>query len=422
MKHRINKSFKLFYGWYIVGACFLLSLFVGGTVVLGFTAFFEPIANEFSWSYTEVSFAVSFREVTVGLFAPLIGFFVDRWGPRRLLFSGTILLGLSFILLSNISSLSTFYGVFVLIALGLSGLSPTVFVVAVSNWFKKKAGLTIGIMTCGIAFGSLLIPIIVELIDAYDWRYTIFMLGVAAWVIGIPLSMLVRHRPEQYGLLPDGDINSTNNSQDGPIPENSFEANISVKAALKSRTFWHIGLAMTLAFLSINSVIVHVMPYLSSIGFSRSSSSMVATAIPLVSVIGRISSGWLADRYNKKRIAIGFIGIAGLGLVFFSYISKDMIWLLILFIGLFGIGWGSHFTIRASLLREYFGKTNFGTIFGFMMTLTSLGALTGPIFAGWVFDHWGSYYAVWLILAGLNLIAIIILTTTPQLQNTATSR
>jgi sugar phosphate permease len=421
MKYSINKLPKLFYGWYIVGACFLLSLYVGGTVVLGFTAFFEPIANEFSWSYTEVSLAASFREATVGLLAPIMGFFVDRWGPRRFLFSGTVLLGISFILLSRITSLATFYGVFAIIAIGISGLSPTIFVAAVGNWFRKKAGLAIGIMTCGIAFGSLLVPIIVKLIDMYDWRSTILILGVAAWVIGIPLSMFIRHKPEQYGLLPDGDIKSTHNSEDVPTPENTFETSVGVKVALKSRTFWHIGLAMALAFLSINTVIVHVMPYLSSIGFTRSSSSMVATAIPLVSVAGRISSGWLADRFNKRRTAIGFIIIAGLGLLFFSYVSKDSMWLIMIFIILFGIGWGSHFTMRASLLREYFGRTNFGTIFGFMMTLTSLGALTGPIFAGWVYDNWGSYYAVWLVLAGLNLIAVILMVTTPQLKNTAAS-
>lgn len=406
-----NKSPRIFYGWYIVGACFLLTLYSGGAVILGFTAFFEPIANEFGWSYTQVSLAASLREATVGLIAPLIGFLVDRWGPRRLLLSGTILLGLSFILLSRTSSLAMFYGFFAIVALGISGLSPTVFIATVSNWFRRKAGLATGIMTCGMALGSLLVPVIVKLIDVYDWRSAIFILGVGAWAIGIPLSLLIRHKPEQYGYLPDDDKNASvipdENSED-------TEMNIPVKEALKSRAFWQIGLAMTLVFLSISTVIVHVMPYLSSVGISRSTSGMVATAIPLVSIVGRLSSGWLADRFNKKHTAVGFIVIVSVGLLFFSHASTEKMWPLIPFVILFGIGWGSHITIRAALLREYFGRSKLGTIFGFMMALSSLGAVVGPIFAGWVFDSRGSYYFAWLLFAGLVFLAAIVMETIPR--------
>ena len=409
-----TKSSRVFYGWYIVGACFLLTLYSGGAVILGFTAFFEPIANEFSWSYTQVSLAASLREATVGLIAPLIGFLVDRWGPRRLLLSGTILLGLSFILLSRTSSLAMFYGFFAIVALGISGLSPTVFITTVSNWFRRKAGLATGIMTCGIAFGSLLVPVIVKLIDVYDWRRAIFILGVGAWGIGIPLSLLVRHKPEQYGYMPDDDKNASAIPGENSSPEEDTEVNIPVKEALKSRAFWQIGLAMTLVFLSISTVIVHVMPYLSSVGIARSTSSMVATAIPLSSIIGRLSSGWLADRFDKKQTAVWFIVIVGLGFLFFSYASNERMWPLIPFIILFGIGWGSHITVRAALLREYFGRSNLGTIFGFMMALSSLGAVTGPIFAGWVFDNWGSYHVAWLLFAGLVFVAAIIMVTTPR--------
>lgn len=409
-----NKSPRVFYGWYIVGACLLLTLYSGGAVILGFTAFFEPIANDFGWSYTQVSLAASLREATVGLIAPLIGFLVDRWGPRRLLLSGTILLGLSFILLSRTSSLAMFYGFFAIVALGISGLSPTVFIATVSNWFRRKAGLATGIMTCGMALGSLLVPVIVKLIDVYDWRSAIFILGVGAWGIGIPLSLLVRHKPEQYGYLPDNDKNASVIPGENSALEKDTEVNTPVKAALKSRAFWQIGLAMTLVFLSISTVIVHVMPYLSSVGISRSTSGMVATAIPLISIVGRLSSGWLADRFNKKHTAVGFIVIVSVGLLFFSHASAERMWPLIPFVILFGIGWGSHITIRAAVLREYFGRSKLGTIFGFMMALSSVGAVIGPIFAGWVFDSQDSYYFAWLLFAGLVFLAAIVMETIPR--------
>jgi MFS transporter, OFA family, oxalate/formate antiporter len=410
-----SKPSRIFYGWYIVGACFLLNLYSGGAVILGFTAFFEPIVHEFDWSYTQVSLAASLREATVGVLAPLIGILVDRWGPRRLLFGGTVLLGLSLVLLSHIASLATFYGFFAIVALGMSGLSPTVFITATSNWFRKRAGLATGIMTCGLALGSLMVPIIVKLIDVYDWRSAIFILGVGTWGIGVPLSLLVRHKPEQYGYLPDGDRNTPVIPNGNSSSVQNAEVNINLKGALKSRAFWHIGLAMTLMFLAISTVIVHVMPYLSSVGIARSTSSMVATAIPLTSIVGRLSSGWLADRFNKKQIAVGFIIIVGSGLLFFSYVSDERMWLLIPFVILFGTGWGSDITIMAALLREYFGRSNLGTIFGSIMGLALLGAVIGPILAGWVFDNLGSYHAAWLLSAGLVFVAAVIMAATPHI-------
>ncbi len=415
MKDLTEKSSRVFYGWWIVGACFLLSLYSGGTFILGFTAFFEPIANEFGWSYTQVSLAASLRGANMGLLAPLMGFLVDRWGPRRLILGGIILLGFALMLLSHVTSLSMFYGTFIIVAFGISGLSPTVLIATVSNWFRRNAGIATGIMACGFALGSLLVPVVVRLIDVYDWRTAIFILAVFTFVIGVPLSFLVRHKPEQYGYLPDGDQNNTAIPSEEPVPGQAIgvEVNIEVKEALKSRAFWHIGLAMALLFLPLSAVVVHVMPYLSSVGIARSTSSMVATAIPLVSIVGRLSSGWLGDRFNKTRIAAGFIILVGLGLLFFSYVLDERMWPLIPFIILFGVGWGSNLPMRAALVREYFGRKNLGTLFGFMMGLIAVGGVMGPIIAGWVFDNRGSYHIVWLLFACIVLVSSIIMATTP---------
>ncbi len=408
------KLSKVFYGWWVVSACFLIWLYLGGVVVLGFTAFFEPIANEFGWSYAQISLAASLRGVEVGLLSPILGLIIDRWGPRRLMFGGTILLGLGLMFLSRTTSLGMFYGAFALVAMGASGLSPTVTMTAVTNWFRRKVGLANGIMSCGFALGGLLVPVVVRLIDIFGWRTAIFILGVGMWVVGLPLSLLVRHKPEQYGYLPDGEQSNSIIPYEGLGPAQTYEVDIGVKQALKSRAFWHIGLVMTFVFLAISAVTVHVMPYLSSVGIARSTSSVVATATPLISIVGRLASGWLSDRFNKTRVATGFFAIMGLGLLFFSYASNEGVWLLIPFIILFGIGWGGNAPIRAALLREYFGRTKFGTILGFMMGMIALGGIIGTLFAGWVFDNWGSYHAAWLIFACLVFVALGIMATTPS--------
>jgi len=405
---------KVFYGWWVVTACFLISFLISGVVVFGFTAFFEPIAREFSWSYAQISLAISLRGIEAGIVAPLVGLVVDRWGPRRMIFGGAIIIGIGLMLLSRVNSLVMFYMVLVLIAFGISTVGGTVVMTAVANWFRRRVGLAMGIISCGFALGSLLVPGIVKLIDIFDWRIAFFILAIVVWIISLPLSLLVRHKPEQYGYLPDGEQSSTVISYDNLVTIQSYETDISAREALKSRVFWQIGLAMSLQYIVINSVIVHVMPYLSSVGIARSASSLVAMAFPLVSIIGRLGSGWLGDRFNKILVASGLAATMSIGVLCFSYTNNERILMLIPFVILFGIGWGGNATIRAVLLREYFGRANFGTLSGFMMGMTAICGMVGPFFVGLIFDNWGSYQGAWLIATGLVIMALFIMATTPR--------
>jgi len=139
---------NIFYGWWIILACFLISSYVGGAVVYGFSAFFEPIVEEFGWSHTQVSIAFSLRGLEMGILAPLTGFLVDRFGSRKLTLSGTLIVGFALILLSLTKSLFMFYGAFVLLVLGTSGCTTTVLITAAAHWFRRNAGKAIGIVAC----------------------------------------------------------------------------------------------------------------------------------------------------------------------------------------------------------------------------------------------------------------------------------
>ncbi|MFC1893060.1 MFS transporter [Chloroflexota bacterium] len=290
----------MFYGWWVVGACFLVSLYTGGIVFFGFTAIFEPLASEFGWSYTQISFAASLRGVELGLLAPIVGLLVDRWGPRRLLFAGAIFIGLGFVLLSRINSLGMFYASFFIIAIGISISAATVMMTAVVNWFRKKVAIATGIVASGFALGGLLVPLVAILIDTSGWRMVMFILGLGMWVIGIPLSLLVRHKPEHYGYLPDGEPSTTTSVNESPGSPQNAEVDVQAKQAIKSRAFWHLSLALMFQGMAIQAVITHVMPYLSSIGIARSTSSIIASATPLASIGGRLGFGWLGDRLDKR--------------------------------------------------------------------------------------------------------------------------
>ncbi|MFC1969115.1 MFS transporter, partial [Chloroflexota bacterium] len=175
-----NKRPRVFYGWWIVVACFFYSFYIGGGVFYGFTAIFEPIASEFDWSYAQISIAASLRGVEIGLLAPFVGLLVDRWGPRRLMFLGSILAGSGLILLSLVNSLLMFYVAFFVISLGMSTSSSTVLMTGIANWFHKRVSLTAGLTISGFGAGGLLVPVIVGLIDAFDWRTAMVIWGLGA--------------------------------------------------------------------------------------------------------------------------------------------------------------------------------------------------------------------------------------------------
>jgi len=408
---RLNLNWRprrVFYGWWIVAACFFISLYTGGVIFYGFTAFFEPLVDRFHWSYAQVSFAASLRGMEAGLLAPLVGILVDRWGSRRLLFVGSIISTLGLILLSRTTSLGMFYGSFLLLAVGMSICSSTVLVTAVANWFHKNIGIATGIVISGYGFSGLLVPIIVKLIDTYDWQKALIILAMGMLVICLPLSLVVRHKPEQYGYQPDGEGSATPMAN-GPMARNkNAEVNIGTRQALKSRTFWHIALSLLCQAMIVSAVVTHIMPYLSTIEISRAKSGLIASLLSLVSISGRLGLGWLGDRVNKTWLMTTAFAMMAAGLLCFGFASPGRTWLLIPFLILFGIGYGGNNTLRASVIREFFGRTNFGAIHGFVLGIIGLGSIAGPPLAGWVFDNWARYQPIWLVFAGLAALAMFI--------------
>lgn len=395
---------KIFYGWWIVLACSLINLYVGGIVFFGFTAFFQPIREEFGWSYTQISLAASLRGLENSIFSPLAGFLVDRLGPRRLMLWGAITVGLGLILLSLTQSLAMFYASFMLIGFGAGGCTAVVTMTAVANWFRRKIGLALGVLGSGIGAGGLVVLLIVVLIDLYQWRSTLIILGLGMWALGIPLSLVVRNRPEHYGYRPDGEVSSPS-VQSHEIQEKGVE--IGLREALKMRSFLYLNMAEVIRVMTLMAVFTHVMPYLTSVGIPRATAGLVAGSIPLIGIIGRFGLGWLGDVFDKRYVMAVAIGLISLGLLAFSYMHVR--WAIVPFLLLFPIGHGGSMVVRGSILREYFGRDSFGKMIGVIMGSAAVGGIIGPILAGWVFDTVGSYQPIWLVLCGLTGLTTVLI-------------
>jgi MFS family permease len=395
---------KIFYGWWVVFACFLIGLYVSSVVFYGFTAFFEPLIQEFGWSYTQVSFAASLRGMEMGLLAFPIGFLADRFGPRKIIFTGVLAVGCGLLLLSYTRSLAMFYAAFLLLAFGAGGCTSVVTMSAVAIWFDKNVGKAMGIMASGFGASGLLVPVIVWAIAKYQWRTTLILLALGMWVLGIPLAMVVRSKPQGRGPLAE---------DSKPSPAQAAEESSQPQAAmrfrdvLKNRSFLYLNFVEGIRMMVVSSIITHIMPYLTSVGIERTTAGWVAAAMPICSILGRLTFGWLADIFQKRYVfAAGFM-VMGVGILIFCNVHLHYA-LLFPFLFLFSPSFGGTMVLRGAILRQYFGRESFGKMIGFVMGSASVGGVIGPTLAGWVFDSLGSYRFIWVAYAGLIFLAIFL--------------
>ena len=401
----------VFYGWWIVIAGSISQGYTSGTFWQGFGAFFDPIVEQFGWGRATTSAAVSIQRTESGMVSPFVGWFIDRFGPRSVMLWGIIVTGIGFVMLSRINSLWQFYLAFTIITLGLSFGTFLVITTTVANWFVSKRTRAMSVMSAGSAIGGLLVPGLVWLIAATDWRTALLVVGIGFWVMGIPVSLAMRSRPEDYGLLPDGAMGESLDGQSrGETGTDTGRAEVAYTAreAMRTRVFWQLVLAMGAGQLIISAT-VHQIPALTSFGVSRGAAGMVILGVSLMSLAGRIAAGWLGDRLDKRHfIAVAFL-LQFVGTVIFCYTNS--MWHLIGFIVFWGIGFGASIPARFAMLADYFGRRSFGTIMGIMMTFSTLFGVIGPVFVGWMFDARGNYREPFLIMAASILVSIPLILT-----------
>ncbi|MBN1381637.1 MAG: MFS transporter [Deltaproteobacteria bacterium] len=395
---------KIFYGWWIVLAAFLINIYVAGSIFFGFTAFFEPIVKEFGWSYTQVSLAISLRGLEMGFLAPLVGFLVGRIGSRKLIFWGMITIGLGLLLLSLTKSLPMFYASFLLVAFGSGGCTAVVLMNVVATWFNRNVGKALGIMTSGVGLSGLMIPFIVWLIDFFTWRTALVILGMGMFVIGIPLSMFIRNQPEDLGDVPDGRPTSDRESS---IEVEEYKNTLTLREAFRSKAFRYLAFSEMLRMMAATAVLTHIMPSLSAAGIPRTTAGFIASAIPVLSIVGRFGVGWLADILDKRyAMAVGLFFLSA-GLLTFYFMGWN--WTIYLFLILFSLGFGSTVVVRGAMLSQYFSREQFGKLLGLVMGAGACGGIIGPTLAGWVFDRLGMYGPVWLLFFAFTAFTIFLI-------------
>jgi MFS family permease len=388
-----QKTGKVFYGWWIVLNCSILSIYASGIFYYGFGTFVKPIVAELGWSLALISGAFSLYRLEAGIAAPIVGFLLDKIGPVKLVFAGGILMGGGFIYLSQVATVLPFYASVITISLGWSAFAGSAMGnPLVGKWFVEKRGRALGIYSAARGLAGLIVPVVAYLIVSYGWRYALLIMGPFTWLVVLPLSFSLKPSPEECGLLPDGESSRHDGHHAHRTGKTAadIEVDFPVRKAMFTPAFWIIIICLFTHQVTQSAVFVHLVPFLIDIGIEPTSAASVVTFVTLTSMLGRYGFGCLSDLFNKKWLLFILYILQPIGI--FSLVRVSHIMDIIPFVLVYSIAYGGNTVVKATITGEYYGRKNFGTIYGFVQGFSTFGSIAGPLIAGLVYDIKGSYY------------------------------
>jgi len=316
---------------------------------------------------------------------------------------GVAFVSLGFVLLSRIESIWGFYGAVIVIAIGMSATGGSVGMVAIAHWFRKRRGRALAAMTVGAGTSGVMVLVLAVLISTVGWRDALLMMAAVQLAVCLPLAASVRNRPEEMGLLADGEPFAA--TEAGTAPAVQPAEGLTARQALKTGTFWKMSIAAGLTNLGAVAIVVHQIPFFtSSVGLSEGLAAASVTAMTLLSLLGRLGFGHLADTVDKRHVMAAAYGLTALALALYAGVYDG--WQVLYVLPVFALGFGGSIPVRPAFQAEYFGLRAFGAIQGLAFTIATLGGLAGPVFAGWVYDMTESYRLAFLILAAGSLLAV----------------
>jgi len=397
---------KIFYGWFVVIACFFVTMSLGETM-WSFGVFFKPLENEFHWSRTLVSSGYTAFLIAYSLSSIVAGKISDRYGPRLILIASGTLAGLGISLCSQIQSVNELRAFLAVAGLG-AGATWSVPTSTVQRWFygRRRAGLALAIVVGGVGIGALVFaPLINYFILNYGWRNAYLIIGILFFVIIAGAAPVVRSNPtEVQAPLDHGESGFGGREGSG----------LTIAKVLTDNAFLILTLAACVTIFTFQVVSVHFIPYVTDLGVTPTAAATAVGLMGAFSIPGRLLAGPLSDRIGwKKTIAISLFGmtVAAVWLLFSR--SERMLYG---FAIIFGIFWGARATAVNGALGAFFGTRLLGELIGITGASGNLLAAFVPYIAGYIFDTVGSYSIVFISLAVL-LLGVSLLSTTLKKPN-----
>jgi MFS family permease len=419
---------RIFYGWWIVLACFFILVVAYGTRYYSFGVFFKPMMKEFGWTRATTSMAFTLSTILYGIACPIIGTVVDRFGSRIVIIIGAFLGGAGFASIyftNSIFQLYIFYSLLMSCGIACTALVPNNAVIA--NWFTKKRSTATGIVSAGMAVGAFIFVNLAQwMIQMYGWRLSFVIMGVIVVVTIAPIAaFVIRNRPQEMGLLPDGE-----EKMDVPAPAQTAsskeappivsESTWTLKSAMGTYAFWCISLSYCFYLLTYGSVMVHTVPHATDVGHTATIAAFALSMLTGCSIIGRLGGGWLGDKIDVKYVMAGLMILSSAAVFLFLVLTgiKNAMYLYI-FAVLFGIGYGGITPLVAVITAKMFGNKGFGVIYGWVILIGVIGNGVGPAITGYMYDKLGSYTNAFMIGGFIVLIpaVMIALVNPPKLKS-----
>ena len=390
---------RFFYGYVIVlVSCTLQVLGWGLFNSLG--VFFKPLMTEFAWPRAVVSSAISFSILVAGIAGVLQGGLSDRFGPRLTMTAGGCLLGVGYLLMSQIATVWHLY-LFcsLLVGLGVSG-TDVVLLSTTARWFVKKRGMMTGIIKVGTGVGMLIMPLVINgLITAYGWRTTFLVLGAMILFLYVACAQFLVRDPGKRGLAPDG------RGYENRVNQTEPEGGMTLQGAARTVQFWTVCVAFFVVFFCALTLLIHIVTHAIDLGVSRANAASILSVVGGASIVGRFVMGGAGDRIgNKAALVICFLCLVS-SLVWLQLSNK--LWMLFLFAMVYGFAHGGFYALIAPLIADLFGTRSHGVILGIVLCISTIGGSLGPVTAGYIFDITGSYGVDFGILTGMGIAGLI---------------
>lgn len=397
----------IFYGYWMIAVSMLCLGLFSGCGVGSFSLFVTNLQAEFGWGRAEIMLAFTIYFLLTGLAAPPVGSIVDRYGVRGVIGVGALVTGLGFVSLYVLQDLWHLYLAYFIAGIGTAAFGQVPASAMVAQWFIKKRGTAIGIMGTGIGLGTFVMAPLVGsfIIPTFGWRAAYLALGFISWTL-IPLAIfVVRTKPADMGLYPDG---VTSPEEMSEITAASMTTTgLRLKAALGTMAFWLVSVTFFISAFGSLGVIQTIVPYLQDTGFTVALAAGAMTLMGLGSAIGKFAFGWLCDKMKAKQAcALSFVFLSA-GAIILMLVKPTtpvaIAWLAALILGLGAGGW---LPTMSMLVSRNFGLAYYGAIFGMVSLFQAVGGSIGPLFSGLMFDTLSTYFWAFIVFLCLYAVAV----------------
>lgn len=386
---------RIFTGWKIVGVSGFMWALQSMVWVQGYGNLAVELRSRFGWSKTFFSLAFAATRTESALLGPAQGNALARFGTRRIMRAGAVVVAIGFLAISQVDTRTEFVLTMMFTTIGISATGFLTLSAATVSWFERKRARALSLQTMGFAIGGFLSPVVVVGYSWFGWRWTVAGGGLLIASVGWLIAPLCGRSVVDTGERVDDAPADTDDAS--PRAEGVQDRHFTVGEAMRTRAFWMISAGHGSALLVVSASMAHLTLYLTEDrGYRASTAAVVAGIVPLFQFIGTGLGGYLGDRINKRLIAGVAMCVHGFALLLLTWVDH---WVAIgAFVVMHGLAWGSRGPLMNAIRADYFGSTSFGAIMGWSSMVVMVGSISGPIVAGVLADNTGDYRLGFTIL------------------------